>query len=286
MRWTNENNLFGNLQSYRQYTLPMARKHFGFHSFRLVKTTKHSQNVQELLELLAKNGSMSTWDMAKVGSLNDLGFIRTKEKEFRRLLVGRKDRGKKSPGVLDLGLVVPEKVRDDRVRYRLSLHGILYCSNVFDFTEGDFDTVALKYADILPWIFGKWQILKNTISTHVFVLKTLSKGITLNNPALIHFTDLPVQEINSYVLSKYSKYYESISESDLADQISYWFYTNLLLSLHLDDKETALDKWQEVFSGDQELRKWYFDFLEETRKHYDKKFNGMEHLVTFSTAKF
>jgi len=38
------------------------------------------------------SGTGTTWDMAKVTVLNDISKIRTREKNYRRLLIGRVDR--------------------------------------------------------------------------------------------------------------------------------------------------------------------------------------------------
>src|SRR5579885_1739715 len=97
---------YGNLSAYKLYTRPTARRLFGSYSYRRRTSSKHQENVQRLLEILALNGPLTTWGMAKTHLSNNTGAIRTKEKEYRRLLVGRKDRGKKTMGVIDVGLVV------------------------------------------------------------------------------------------------------------------------------------------------------------------------------------
>ena len=55
------------------------------------------------------NGTGTTWDMAKVMDPNDISKVRTREKNYRRLLIGRVDRGKSSEGILQLGLVVKDE---------------------------------------------------------------------------------------------------------------------------------------------------------------------------------
>ncbi|WKT57883.1 hypothetical protein QVH35_11435 [Candidatus Nitrosotenuis chungbukensis] len=52
--------------------------------------------MQKMLEILALHGPLTTWGMAKVVLHDEKSGIRTKEKEYRRLLKGRKDRGKHS----------------------------------------------------------------------------------------------------------------------------------------------------------------------------------------------
>ena len=87
---------YGNLFSYKYYLRPLSHRLYGNSSKTKIK---HQQNVQKLLQILFTNGTSTTWDMAKIKFHNDISAIRTKEKEYRRLLIGRTDRGKHSPGV-------------------------------------------------------------------------------------------------------------------------------------------------------------------------------------------
>ena len=59
-----------------------------------------------MLHVLAIKGSLTTWDMAKVELANEMSKIRTREKQYRKFLVGRDDNKRHSPGVLEIGLVV------------------------------------------------------------------------------------------------------------------------------------------------------------------------------------
>jgi hypothetical protein len=257
---------FGNLQSYFQYTRPSARQLFGAYSFRKKHLWTHQQKVQQMLEILALHGTLTTWEMAKIETLHDSSSTRAKDKEFRRLLVGRKDRGKSTSGVLDTGLVVskPKLDQDSIMTYRLSLHGILYCLDVLDLSEKQIDTMAEKYSSTLPWIFGRWDLLKKILGHNVYQLKILASGYTLDNSRSINLSNLPIFELSNYLNSKYQNYYENIEEDDLANQVSYWFYTNLLAWYVLNDKnKNKLKKWQEIFVHDKKLAKWYFGFVDE-----------------------
>ena len=267
-------NNFGNLQSYRSYTQPMAKQIFFYFSFRQKKKSQHQENVQKILEYLALHGALTTWDMSKL-QFTDLSSIRTREKDLRRLLVGRRDRGRKSPGVLDVGLVVAEKSRTKRNSnsYRLSLHGILYCLDVLDFTQKNIDTMAIKYSKILPMIFGKWDYLKSIIGNDVYRIRMLAEGLFLDNIHITKLSKLPIFEIITYLNVKYQDYYENIDEKKLADQISYWYYTTLLISsMNKKDEKNELARWKEIFN-DKKLQKWYFDFIEETSKFYADRFD-------------
>ena len=276
--------VYGNLYSYKLYTRPTARRLFGSYSFRKKPLPKHSENVQKMLEILALNGSLTTWGMAKT-QLDNSGGIRTKEKEYRRLLVGRKDRGKKTSGVLDVGLVVKDGksyVKGPSELYRLSLHGILYCMDTLDLTNKQIDTMASEYAHVLPWIFGKWDYLKAVIGDEVYRLKILASGLFLDNIQITSVSKFPVYEIMTYISVKYQNSFEYISENELADQISYWFYTHLLVPSRLTTrkKESHLEinKWKKIFAGNEELKNWYYSFLYESAKFYKSRFSTIKHL--------
>ena len=69
----------GNLESYKLYTRPTAHKLYG--SVYLKTTSlKHKKNIQQLLEILALNGLLTTWEMAKIKFAGDLSRTKTKEK--------------------------------------------------------------------------------------------------------------------------------------------------------------------------------------------------------------
>ena len=104
----NDESAYGNLQNYKLYLRPNAHNHYGFPNLQKSQLTKHQQNVRNLLYLMSKNKSMTTWDLAKISIPDDISKLREREKIYRRLLVGRKDKGKHSDGILDLGLVVKD----------------------------------------------------------------------------------------------------------------------------------------------------------------------------------
>jgi hypothetical protein len=275
---------FGNLQSYLKYTRPTAKRLFGDFSFRKKNVSKHQENVQKMLEVLALKGTMTTWDMAKELQGMDLQSIRSKEKEFRRILIGRRDRGKKTSGVLDVGLVLKAGQRQKKAianLYRLSLHGILYCLDVLEFSNKEIDKMASNYKKILPHVFGKWDYLKSILGNDIYRLKLLAGGFSMDNIQLASVSSLPIYEITSFINTKYSDYYESINEKDLADQISYWFFTILLIPTRLGSKQDSFEtvtKWKNIFKNDQKLKKWYFNFVNEVTKHYRDKFSLIKDL--------
>ena len=275
---------YGNLFAYKYYVRPTAHRLYG-DSF--TSKIKHHQNVQKLLQILFLNGTCTTWDMAKINFHNDLSAIRTKEKEYRRLLVGRTDRGKRSDGVLDLGLVIKDgksyKKGSPSDQYRLSIHGILYCIDVLQLNYDDIDKMAVKYSNIIPKIFGKWEYLKSIIGDDVYKIQILAKGILADNPTINKEKNVPFYELMSFNNIKYKRYFESISEEDLAEQMSYWFYTYLLYQRqsHKNKTHRGKQKLQRVFERDSELKTWYFEYFKEAENYYKERTNTIKNSGIF-----
>jgi len=266
--------VYGNLQSYKMYVLPKSKKLFGSYSFRRKSSIKHHANVQKMLEVLALHGPLTTWGMAKIVLHNETSGIRTKEKEYRRLLKGRKDRGKHSQGVLDVGLVIVDGKNYDRAPsdiYRLSVHGILYCLDVMELTNKEIDTMAKRYSNVLPWVFGQWEYLKSIVGNDVYRLKTLAAGIFLDNIQVTKLSKFPVFELLTYLSIKYQEYFESIQEKKLADQLSCWFYTHLFLPSGPRSKTVERLKLKKIFE-DKEIKKWYYGFVNESIEFYEDRF--------------
>ena len=274
----------GNLYSYKSYTRPTARKLYGEYSYRRNEIPKHQENIQRMLHILAINGPQTTWGMAKVELANETSKIRTREKQFRKFLVGREDRGRHSPGILEIGLVVIDgknKLKAPANIYRLSIHGILYCLDVLDLTNKEIDMMAKQYEHILPWIFGKWDYLKKTIGKDVYRLKQLAKGLYLDNIQTTRISKIPVYEILSYISTKYLDNFEHIEEKELADQLSCWYYTQLLIPKKpfKEDSIIKYKQWYDLITkGDEELKKWDQGFLDEVTEFYENRFRIVKNL--------
>lgn len=271
--YEDQGTIYGNLQYYKYYIRPTSQRLFG--DFSNKSKNKHSEIIQNLLELLALNGSKTTWQLAKIRLLNDIDAVRTKEKEYRRLIVGRDDRKKHYPGLLELGLVVKDGLNFERApsnRYRLSLHGILYAIDVFDFDNTQIDKIAENYSTVIPKIFGKWEFLKKYEPKSYNKLKGLSKGLLLDNV----FTDdvtLPLNELMNFLQIKYRRNYDYIQEKELSEQISLWFYTSILISKskkkgHTSNLIILLDK-------DKELYQWYMKFYKDAKIFYEKRLDSI-----------
>jgi hypothetical protein len=280
----NQGTVYGNLHAYKMYTRPTAQRVFGSYSFRKKPGPKHHENVQRMLEILALNGTLTTWGMAKT-HLEDSTGIRTQEKDYRRLLVGRTARGKHTLGLLDVGLVVKDGksfVKGPADQYRLSLHGILYCLDVLDLSNKQIDTMTSKYSHVMPWVFGKWDYLKSNLGNEVYRLKSLAGGLFMDNVQIANITKFPVYELMTYLNVKYQNNFEKIEEEDLADQISYWFYTNLLVPSRLLSKgkksSIEIKQWKKILSEDKELKKWYYNFVNETIVFYNRRFKKIKSL--------
>ena len=268
---------YGNLQNYKLYLRPNTHIHYGSNE---KKSTlrKHQQNVQNLLKIMSKNKAMTTWDFAKISIPNDVSKLREREKIYRRLLVGRKDKGKHSDGVLDLGLVIKDGkslktgIAD---KYRLSLYGILYCIDVLDLTKNEIDKIAEKYSRVLPKVFGKWEYVKSKIGDRVYGIKLLANGLLADNPQIQVKPGIPFYELMSYVHIKYQRNFEHISEEKLAEQISYWFYINLLYQpmQKNNTKYTGIESLNPIFEDDQELKKWFLVFFKDSTKYYHERYN-------------
>ncbi len=258
------NQAYGNLMSYKVYVRPAAHSMYGY---TIQRKSKHQQNALDLLQTLFVNGSCTTWEMAKNKS-HKITIIRNQEKIFRRLLVGRTDRARYSGGILDSGLVVKEKHTKPYSRYRLSLYGILYCLDTTYPRKKDIDVMTSKYAFLLPKIFGRWKELKSILGSDVYNLQILAKTIYLNNLKMAR-TDNPLYELMSFIHIKYRRNFESISEVELAEQISYWFYTFLLYR----DKSQKL---KNILASDAHLQKWYMDFFNQAKNYYIQRLHTIK----------
>ena len=276
--------VYGNLHAYKMYTRPMAQRLYGSFSFRKKSGPIHHEKIQKLLKILALNGALTTWAMAKT-HIFDTKNIRTQEKDYRRLLVGRIARGKSLPGLLEIGLVVKDgksTLRGLADQYRLSLHGVLYCIDTLDMTNKEIDIMTEKYSKILPKVFGKWQDLKSNIGNEVYRLKNLAGGLFMDNIQIAKISNFPVYELMTFLNVKYQNNFEQITEEEFANQISIWFYTNLLVpaKFRSSGKHSSLEmrKWKKIIQEDSNIKKWYYNFVDEAIKFYSSRFNKLKKL--------
>jgi hypothetical protein len=276
-----DDSTFGNLQNYKLYLRPNSHSHYGSTYGKKSSLNKHQQNVQNLLKIMSRNEAMTTWDFAKISITNDISKLREREKIYRRLLVGRKDKGKHSDGIVNLGLVVKDGksfktgISD---KYRLSLYGVLYCIDVMNLDDKEIDRIAKKYAKVLPKVFGKWEYIKSKTGNKVYGIKLLANGLLADNPQIQVSPGIPFYELMSYVHIKYQRNFENISEEKLAEQISYWFFVNLLYQ-PLQKNNTVnigIKSLDPIFETDIELKKWFLVFFKESTKYFQSRYNVLK----------
>jgi len=154
----------------------------------------------------------------------------------------------------------------------------LYCIDVLDFSNQEIDKIADKYSKILPKVFGKWDYLKSKINERVYGIKLLANGLLADNPRIKVSNGIPFYELMSYVHIKYQRNFESISEEFLAEQISYWFYTNLLYHPVGDnDAEfVGINGLNSVFDDEPKLKKWFLVFFKEATKYYHERYGVLK----------
>lgn len=277
----NQEITYGNLQAYKSYIRPISNKQYGTAFSKQKNLTVHQQTVRNILSIMAKNEPITIWDMAKVKFANDISKLRYREKKYRRILVGREDRGKHSSGLLESGLVVKDGKSYKKApadKYRLSLHGILFCMDILRLSDKEMDILAEKYKKILPKVFGKWEFLKYKLESDVYTIKFLGKGLIADNPQISMNLETPFYELMSYVSIKYQRNFENISEELLADQISYWFYSNLLYQPISKNKKQykGIERLEIILKEDKALHKWFLDFYKEAKNYYKTRYNMMK----------
>lgn len=262
-----------NLLSYKYYIRKEASKRYGGKQSK----SKHHQNVQNILKILALYGPMTTWEMAKVPFVTDNEKVRVKEKEFRRLLIGRTDRKKYSEGILDLNLILIDSKstkRNPGNRYRLSLFGILFCLDSLDLSNTEIDQMAKNYELILPKIFGRWDFLKKMTGENVYNLKLLGKGMLFDNPNIIDVKNSKFFELISFFNIKSNSLSQSMNEKIMGNMISYWYFITLLYLPNLQtNRKTEKSKkmLNNVLDNDADIQKWFSSFVLEAQIFYKER---------------
>ena len=257
----------GNLQSYKFYLRPAIIKKCG--SITDENITEHQKMIQRTLQFLALNNLSSTWDIAKKLNSYDLLSPKSREKEYRRLFVGRTSGTRFLPGLLNSGLVTSkEDVYKNRkvTKYGLSIYGILFCMDGLKFSDSQIDQMLTNYKDLIPKIFGRWSDIKNEFGKKAYCLRILSKGILFDFGGLEDQMYTPLYELMNYLNIKYRKNFDYIPDPDLAEQISYWFYSYLLFYVKNDQKHFDF-KW----FNDHKLQKWFFQFGYDAKEYFFKR---------------
>lgn len=267
----------GNLMSYKVYVRPAARAKYGYSTIAL---TKHQKSIHSMLRLLMTYGPCTTWDMASIRRHN-VSFIREKEREYRRLFIGRTDGRRRTDGILDIGLVVREKkVIGKKIswKYRLSLHGMLYCMDALNLTNDEIDVMASTYAESLPKVFGIWHKLRSVLGDDTYKIRILSKALMFESAKTTAIPDNPMRELMDYIHVRHAKGFESISEHGLAEQVSCWFYTYMLYYRHPRSARIPQRsvKTRRMLHDDSNMYRWYREFFDEAQDHYKSRFQVMK----------
>ncbi|QUC65559.1 hypothetical protein NsoK4_04815 [Nitrosopumilus sp. K4] len=265
------------LLTYKYYIRPNAHRLYGDYANR----TKHQQNVHRILKILALNGPMTTWDMAKIRFPNDIEKIRSKEKEYRRLLVGRTDRGRHSDGILGLKLVLIDSIstkRNPGNKYRLSLFGILYCLDRLHLEKFEVDKMAKNYAVVLPLVFGNWDLLKSIIGDNVYNLSLLGKGLLFDNLHVLTIDNSEFYELIMFFNIKSNQLSQSLNETKIGELISLWFYITLLYfpNLKHEKKRKPSFMLKQIFKKRKNIEKWFLDYVDSAKKYYKERSNILE----------
>ena len=266
---------YGNLMSYKIHIRPTAHRLYGG---RTTVLSKHQKDIRYILHILFHNGPLTTWQMAKIDNKN-IERVRIVEQGYRRLFMGRLDANKRSDGMFDLGLIIKKKGmkgKRNSYTYGLSLYGILYYLDVTDLPKVKINAMISKYADLLPKVFGIWRTLKSALGDDAYkMLRILSEALFFNSSRLLE-DDSPLYGLMHYTHVKYRRNFESISEKDLAEQVSYWFYTFLLYP-YADSKRNRkrTEKTKEILA-DAGLEDWYAGFFKQAVQYYQHMASSMK----------
>jgi hypothetical protein len=250
----------GSLLTYRNFMTQITK--------RLHHDPVHRSNVCKILECLALSGKATTWDIRKYcfPSLND----KQADSMVRRILVGRKDRGRISKGLVDYGLV--ERIRNtsntDIRKYKLTIHGLLYSSLESKYTSKQWYQIARHNEELIPHIFRQCDYLENNRVT-LNLVRSIANG---EFPRMdeMRTKPLPYHEINDYLRIKFAK---KLGVSEFAEFIAFWFYTFQMYVFWAENKETCFKRWKKLVSSNAEINKWYSDMINEVLEFYQNRGN-------------
>jgi len=239
------------LRKYAEFVQKMDKK--------LERDYDHKENVVTILRYIALNGESSIREIA-INCITHVSFL-TSDRMVRRLFNGRKDRDKRSPGLIQDGLI---KEIDNSVS--LSFFGLLYAIKLCNFTPRNLNKIAKNYEKMLPYVFGKNEILsKNKIS-----LKPL-EIIADGNPDRLELSmhvPIPYQELYNYLNTQIPR--KAVSEALFRNYVSLWFYTHLLWDYTIIKKMNR--KWKKIILIDNEIKMWYGNFLSGAMEFYVNRF--------------
>jgi hypothetical protein len=175
----------------------------------------------------------------------------------RRILEGRKDKGKMSPGLRELGIVIIKHPKKNGV-YQLTSFGLLYSIKKCHFSKNEFYQIAKNNKHIFPKIFKNTKYFERN-KIPLKILETISDGKLgeLNEQTI---SNIPYYEIMSY-LRMFEN--EKMGQVRFGDFVSLWFYTYLLLFLSGKKSKTVSIAWRLTIIENKDTLKWYSRFLKD-----------------------
>lgn len=247
---------------------------------RIKMNAEHGQNIKRILRFLAfRNKTATTWDFRR----ECFSKFRDKEGETmaRRILCGRTDRGKRSVGLVDLGIVskiIDKSDPSSSASYELTLYGLLYAIRVCDFSNKELFKVARNHPEMIPYVFGKADYLE---SKHVNLepLRIIANGEIRRFESSM-LTSIPYHDLLSFLLTEYLERW-LMPQDQFVNFISLWFYTYLMLASAKKNR-TVSKKWAEVMWSDDEIVLWYGAFMSQASEFYEKRSNHIRALLKSS----
>lgn len=237
-----------------------------------VINNQYSENKIQIIKYLAIKGSSSTWDIGEI-------FQKTKrddgENYARRIILGRKSRGKEIPGLIDLGIVEKIKSYDNTINYHLSVYGLLFAIKLFDFSTKEWKSLAKNNSDIFPMIFSKIDYLqKNKIDLNI--LKIIAEG-NFSKITISVTENLFYSEMLNILLRDFPIRF-LVSKEIFCDFIPYWFYTYLYYDMVVQKKQ-SIKKWINLIKKEYHLNMWYIVEISSALEFYSKNHRKSENIM-------
>ena len=230
-----------------------------------LRDEKHKRNVVAILKFLALNGKTTAWNIT-IHSMPKTS-IQNADRIVRRILSGRTDREKYSPGLIEDRVVTEEPSNKKEFYFELTFFGLLYSIKLCNFTSKELYQVAKNYEDFLPYVFGKHEYLKKNkvslIPLKIFAEGKMSK-LERSMQVNVHY-----QELFNYLNSQFPR--SAISEREFRNYASYWFYSYLLWDFRVNKKMT-IKKWHKIISNDYKIGLWYSAMITGALQFYSDRF--------------
>lgn len=237
-----------------------------------VINNQYKENKIKIIKYLAIKGSSSTWDIGKIfqKATKDSG-----ENYARRIILGRKSRGKEISGLIDLGIIDKIKLDDGGVNYHLSVYGLLFAIKLFDFSTKEWKSLAKNNSDTFPVIFDKIDYLqKNKIDLNILkiiaegnfskITRSITENLFYSEMLNILLKDFPIRFL--------------VSKEMFSAFVSYWFYTYLYYDMVIQKKQPR-QKWIDLIKNEWKLYEWYRLEIFNAFEYYSKNHKDSESIM-------